>query len=1226
MSNPTDVPTALLDDQPEKLSTENTDQSREHQTYSSDIARRSQTYRNGQITPPLTPRDASVEFGNQSDFQSYLRAFYPYHPSFDERSNTQILPLNSGDLILVHSVHTNGWADGTLLVSGARGWLPTNYCEGYDNEPISFLLRALTTFWDLVRRSSGLGFQNFQHSDYVRGLVAGVRCLLVSSSECKMAFSVESLHMLNPCQERTDCLNRESHLVQTHLATRRNRKALLSDLSTFVKLTKSLESKLQHVSPDYDVDAELNEMITKAFKVVTRAVRFVDVWDEYMLNVDVAAAHLQVPPTPPADRTEFEQGQGIGAVESTFPSHNAQPTPAVDARDVDVERSITRPRLNRSSQTYVRPGSSNSCGPSHLPLPKHAGKDSTVHRFSCNIHPGAQNLASEKLTALHNNFLTLLGYFIGLHMQSRASSELLLTTRQSVIACKDMLELITDIWERDRRRSAELSIARDNLYKKITELAEAAYNIFRPLRASTEDDIVLPGEGRPLMDAATGCVRAAGESVSEARLAIEGIGDFNFEPSALAIAEPENANSELINPESSSGATEQQDTFQQDLPSAPQLLSEPTTPPPPPPDQCLEPLETNQPAASVSEDLAELGTEVEDASLATPTRADRTNSCGAIDETHILLPPLPPFAGGPVSAAQGDLTSAGTISHKSHLSEPIRERTDSLGVSSAGDSTYIGSARDSESSAISQSSTRATSPETTQPMSSTQSSFTSDASGYDRSNNGDSEDAELNVLEKTFAHELVFNKEGQIVGGTLPALIERLTTPDTTPDASFVSTFFLTFRLFATPVAFAQALIDRFQYVGESQRNAASVRLRVYNVFKGWLESHWRNDCDHVALEMIMPFATRQLQIVLPTAGKQLARLAEQVTTASGALVPRLVSSIGKTNTSIMQYVASETPLPPSAITKSQISALSGWKYGNKEISILDFEPLELARQFTLKESQIFCSILPEELLASEWTKKTGSMAVNVRAMSRLSTDLTNLVADSILQVEDPKRRASTIKQWVKIAKKFLELANYHSLMAVVCSLAQSTIGRLKRTWDLVSNKTKITLENLKNVVNHDRNYAALRQRLQTHMPPCVPFVGLYLTDLTFVDAGNQPTRQLPGASPSQKSLPVINFDKHMKTAKIISELQRFQIPYRFTEIPELQAWMQDQLVRVRTSDQSDVVKDYYRRSLLLEPREPSAAPKLSPVDSQASSKDKFELFSTLGWSHHSREKLALAS
>ena len=135
--------------------------------------------RTGQMTPPLTPHDSEMSFERHTDFQTYLRASYPYQPESHQSLTTVTLPLNSGDVILVHSVHSSGWADGTLLVSGARGWLPTNYCEGYDSEPIRNLMKALTVFWDLWKGSSVGGLVVFRNSDYKRGLVAGVRCLLV---------------------------------------------------------------------------------------------------------------------------------------------------------------------------------------------------------------------------------------------------------------------------------------------------------------------------------------------------------------------------------------------------------------------------------------------------------------------------------------------------------------------------------------------------------------------------------------------------------------------------------------------------------------------------------------------------------------------------------------------------------------------------------------------------------------------------------------------------------------------------------------------------------------------------------------------------------------------------------------------------------------------------------------------------------------------------------------
>ena len=993
-------------------------------------------------------------------------------------------------------------------------------------------------------------------------------------------------------QDRCNCLNRESRLVQSHNLLRKNRKVLLSDLSAFVKIAKGLDNFLENTSETLEVVIDLDEMVMKAFKMVTRAVRFLDIWEDLMQSIDhrdVNYAHI--PPTPPADHAEF------GKADTNFdkPSmigHNLLANNE-SARDHEKQTRV-RPSYSRSSQTYVRPGSSNSCRQSYNSLAKIG--DSISRLVPSNVRPGSPNLASEKLGELHNSFLTCLGYFIGLHIQSRSSSEILLTTKRSVDSCRDMLNLIGQIWERDSKRSAALQEAQDEMWGSIADLALAARDVLKPLRTE-EDDSLVPSEGKSLVEAATTCVRAAGECVAESRFVIDRIGDFEFEDSRLGISDIEQATlaaGESVGSQEDNQTSTTLDDFE--------VPPEPSNEPPPPPLHL--PIASEMLASTLSTERRQSSRiSIPMPSLSVPSERS-TSLQVSIAGSNILL-----------GAESLSSPPSSTILDDHQRSSSDHFRTRSLDTSSAGDgSTYVESMRGSDASS---GSTRGTSPDGTVNNSLATTSFSSD--GQSTLFESVDED-ETRIMETTFAHELIYNKEGQITGGTLPALIERLTTHDSTPDATFVSTFYLTFRLFATPTAIAQALIDRFQYVAESPSVAGPVRLRVYNVFKGWLESHWRNDCDGPALDLIVPFATRQLQIVLPTAGKRLATLATKVTAASGPLVPRLISSIGKTNTSIGVYIAPDTPLPPPIISKSQLNALKNWKHGGGIVSILDFEPLELARQFTIKKSQIFCSILPEELLATEWMKKSGSMAVNVRAMSRLSTDLTNLVADCILQLDDPKKRAVIIKQWVKIASKCLDLANYDSLMAIICALDGSTILRLKRTWELVSAKTKATLDHLKTVVDISRNYTVLRQRLQTHVPPCLPFVGTYLTDLTFVDVGNQTTRQLHGA---EESKAVINFDKHMKTAKIISELQRFQIPYRFTEIPELQTWMQDQLVRVRTSDECNMT-NHYRRSLLLEPREQLQL-KHSPTESQhpSTSKEKFELFG-MGWAHHhSKEKLA---
>lgn len=139
------------------------------------------------MSPPLTPRssrDTLADQPSQPVFHNYLRAFYHFHPTSTVSSSTDessiTVPINQGDVILVHSVHPNGWADGTLLASGARGWLPTNYCEPYDHPIIRTLLNALTNLWDLVRDGENGDLVVFMKQDYIRTLIAGVRFFLVS--------------------------------------------------------------------------------------------------------------------------------------------------------------------------------------------------------------------------------------------------------------------------------------------------------------------------------------------------------------------------------------------------------------------------------------------------------------------------------------------------------------------------------------------------------------------------------------------------------------------------------------------------------------------------------------------------------------------------------------------------------------------------------------------------------------------------------------------------------------------------------------------------------------------------------------------------------------------------------------------------------------------------------------------------------------------------------------
>jgi hypothetical protein len=956
-----------------------------------------------------------------------------------------------------------------------------------------------------------------------------------------------------------------------------------------VRLARTLSDSVHVGEPEATIFDLLDELVLKAFKVVERAVRFHDIWSEGAEEMEYSSSNR--PLTPPVDASAQAQAS-FGAEQG-------------DAMEVQTEPALVRhtsppmptPPENREDPTPANPPENHhTSGPiSQEPvappqpaslLSTSAKRSSVSHRLSyVGAGSGTQrhNLASERLSSAHDSFLGFLGTFIGLHFNSRSSHELAATTHQSVLACQQLIAVVEEIWARDGRRQDALQSARDVMYSKLAELVQTAKDML--ITAQSGDDVLNPDQGKQLVVTTTNCILAAGDCVAKARQTIERIGDFELESETAGLADQifQALSYTTEAPKPVEEVVQPVIPVTKPLPLAPTHAPiEPRAKPPPPP-----PLTLN----------------IETKPLPEPPRLSPIVVSDS-DLGGILAEPLPPngnaqhFSSGHSSRSSGSsITAQSSIfsptatrdANRVSLQSPATTSTEfstiprgDISVSTAEtNSMWENSVQGASTTSLT--STVATTPERS-PARQRDMAMSHAGSVTDFPQAMSEETmVEEQVMETTYAHELIPSKDGQVLGGSLAALIERLTTHDSTPDNTFVTTFYLTFRLFTTPVEFARGLVDRFDYIGGSQRVGVPVRLRIHNVFKGWLETHWQPENDTDVLPIITEFANFKLAPVFPSAASRLNELIMKVSERGDrAIVPRLVSALGKTSTSVTAFSSADSNIPTPNMSKSQLNSLRQARVGGSPCSILDFDALELARQFTIIESRIFCSIGPEELLALEWQKKTDCRAVNVKAMSTLSTDLANLVADTILQFEEPKKRATMIKQWVKIAMKCMDLNNYDSLMAIICSLNSSMVTRLKRTWELVSQKTKTRLADLGAVVEVGKNYAVLRDRLKNLVAPCIPFVGLYLTDLTFVDAGNPMTRELPTVEPRRM---VINFDRYVKIAKTITQLQRFQVPYRLAAVPELQEWIESQITRIRESETANV-QAYYRRSLQLEPRE----------------------------------------
>ena len=91
-------------------------------------------------------------------------------------------------------------------------------------------------------------------------------------------------------------------------------------------------------------------------------------------------------------------------------------------------------------------------------------------------------------------------------------------------------------------------------------------------------------------------------------------------------------------------------------------------------------------------------------------------------------------------------------------------------------------------------------------------------------------------------------------------------------------------------------------------------------------------------------------------------------------------------------------------------------------------------------------------------------------------------------------------------------------------------------------------LEELRSLLSSDKNYANLRVTLKNVDLPIIPYLGMFLTDLTFIEDGN-PNRigQL------------VNVNKRRFVGGVISDILFYQqAPYNLEAVPFLQDWLKN--------------------------------------------------------------------
>jgi hypothetical protein len=198
--------------------------------------------------------------------------------------------------------------------------------------------------------------------------------------------------------------------------------------------------------------------------------------------------------------------------------------------------------------------------------------------------------------------------------------------------------------------------------------------------------------------------------------------------------------------------------------------------------------------------------------------------------------------------------------------------------------------------------------------------------------------------------------------------------------------------------------------------------------------------------------------------------------------------------------------------------------------NLLEINPIELARQLTIYESELFRKIKPWEFLNQAWAKKGGVGAPNVLEMIRWSTRVSGFVASEIMKAPINKK-IRVIAHFMQVAGALRDLNNFNALMEVIAGFENAAVWRLQPFFTEVPRRHAQIMDELRVTMSTQKNNKSIREALRSVDMPCIPYLGMFLTDLTFIEDGN---------SDFTKDK-LINFTKRRYVAQVILEIQQYQ-------------------------------------------------------------------------------------
>lgn len=263
------------------------------------------------------------------------------------------------------------------------------------------------------------------------------------------------------------------------------------------------------------------------------------------------------------------------------------------------------------------------------------------------------------------------------------------------------------------------------------------------------------------------------------------------------------------------------------------------------------------------------------------------------------------------------------------------------------------------------------------------------------------------------------------------------------------------------------------------------------------------------------------------------------------ALNPSL--STPNMNAFLLSVTGGENASPPSPVNPKVI--LDGYSLTSKGLGVeevmrsgshvsfvLSFSSKALAEHFTIIERDMLQEIDWRELVELQWNKDLSPVnswleiivnetyysknkGVNL-VISRFNL-MVNWIISEILLTKTEEERIMIISRFIHVAYHSLVLQNFSTLMQIILALSSEKVTKLKLTWNRLHPGDILTFKNLEEMSSPLKNFINIRVCTNLVQPSrgCIPFVGLYLSDLIFnaerPKYAKKPQNPLPMAPPA---------------------------------------------------------------------------------------------------------------